>query len=96
MNKQDLVKAVTESANISQSAANAAINGFINAITKALQKGDTVTLIGFGTFKVQKRAARTGVNPNTGEKIKIKARKVVRFVPGKGIKDAVAKARSKK
>jgi len=89
MNKQDLVKAVTDSANISQSAASAAINGFISSITQALQKGDSVTLIGLGTFKVVKRAPRTGVNPNTGEKIKIQARKVVRFVPGKGIKEAV-------
>lgn len=93
MNKQDLVKAVTESCGLSQATATSAINGFINAISRSLQKGEPVTLIGFGTFKVSKRAARTGVNPNTGEKIKIKARKVVRFVAGKQIKEFLAKAK---
>jgi len=59
-------------------------------ITKALKKNDTVTLVGFGTFKVSKRTARTGRNPQTGEAIKIKAKKVPKFVAGKGLKDAVA------
>ena len=60
-----------------------------STITKALKKKDTVTLIGFGTFKVQKRKARKGRNPGTGQEIKIKAKKVAKFVPGKGLKDAV-------
>ncbi len=60
-----------------------------STITRALKKKDTVTLIGFGTFKVAKRKARKGRNPQTGEEIKIKAKKVPRFVPGKALKDAV-------
>ena len=69
--------------------AQAAVNCVFSTITKALKKKDTVTLIGFGTFKVEKRKARKGINPQTGEQIKIKAKKVVRFVPGKALKDAV-------
>lgn len=69
--------------------ARAAVDCVFSSITKALKKKDTVTLIGFGTFKVQKRKARKGKNPQTGEEIKIKAKKVPKFVPGKALKDAV-------
>ena len=70
--------------------AQEAVDCRFSTITKALKKKDTVTLIGFGTFKVNKRKARTGRNPQTGEAIKIKAKKVPKFVPGKALKDTVA------
>ncbi len=69
--------------------AKAAVDCVLSTITKALKKKDTVTLMGFGTFKVQKRKARKGISPQTGEEIKIKAKKVARFVAGKALKDAV-------
>ena len=69
--------------------AQAAVDCVFESITKALKKKDTVTLVGFGTFKVNKRKARKGRNPQTGEEIKIKAKRVPRFVPGKALKDAV-------
>jgi len=68
-----------------------ALNCLFSTITKALKKKDTATIIGFGTFKVGQRKARKGINPRTGEEIKIKAKKVARFVPGKALKDAVGK-----
>jgi len=70
--------------------AEAAVNCVLEAITGALKKGESVTLVGFGTFKVAKRAARTGRNPQTGKPLKIKAKKVPRFTAGKKLKDAVA------
>jgi DNA-binding protein HU-beta len=88
MNKGDLVKEVAKVASTKKEA-QAALNCVFSTITKALKKKDTVTLIGFGTFKVSKRKARKGRNPQTGEEIKIKAKKVARFVPGKALKDAV-------
>ena len=69
--------------------AQAAVNCVFSTITKALKKKDTVALVGFGTFKVAQRKARKGRNPQTGEEIKIKAKKVPKFVPGKALKDAV-------
>ena len=66
-----------------------AVNCVFSTITKALKKKDAVTLAGFGTFKVAQRKARKGINPQTGEEIKIKAKKVARFVPGKALKDVV-------
>ena len=69
--------------------AQAAVDCVFESITKALKKKDTVTLVGFGTFKVNKRKARKGRNPQTGEEIKIKAKMVPKFIPGKGLKDAV-------
>ena len=69
--------------------AQAAMESLLSTITTALKKGDSVTLTGFGTFKVSKRKAREGRNPRTGEKIKIKAKKVAQFVPGKALKEAV-------
>lgn len=89
MNKTELIDAVAESAEISKTAAGRAIDGMLAAITKALKKGDQVTLVGFGTFAVKKRAARQGRNPQTGETIKIKASKNPSFKAGKAFKDAV-------
>ena len=88
MNKGDLVKEVAKVVSTKKEA-KAAVDCVFSSITKALKKKDTVTLVGFGTFKVSKRKARKGRNPRTGEEIKIKAKNVPRFVPGKGLKDAV-------
>jgi len=89
VNKSDLVDAIAKSADISKAAAGRALDATVETIKKALKKGDTVSLVGFGTFKVGKRAARNGRNPRTGETIKIKAAKVPKFTAGKGLKDAV-------
>jgi DNA-binding protein HU-beta len=91
VNKSDLVDAIAKSAEISKAAAARALDSTVEAITKALKKGDSVSLVGFGTFKVGKRAARNGRNPRTGATIKIKAAKVPKFSAGKGLKDAVNK-----
>ena len=88
MNKGDLVKEVAKVVNTKKEAL-AAVNCVFSTITKGLKKKDTVTLIGFGTFKVAKRKARKGRNPQTGAEITIKAKNVVKFVPGKALKDAV-------
>ena len=89
MNKSDLVDSIANSADISKAAAARALDATVDTIKKALKKGDTVSLVGFGTFKVGKRAARNGRNPRTGATIKIKAAKVPKFSAGKGLKDAV-------
>ncbi len=89
MNKAELIDAVADSADISKAAAGRAVDGAINAITKSLKKGETVTLVGFGTFSVRRRKARTGRNPRTGQEIKIKASKVPGFKAGKALKDAI-------
>ncbi|KXS32856.1 MAG: HU family DNA-binding protein [Gallionella sp.] len=89
MNKSDLVDAIAKSADISKAAAARALDATVDTIKKTLKKGDTVSLVGFGTFKVGKRAARNGRNPRTGATIKIKAAKVPKFSAGKGLKDAV-------
>ena len=89
MNKSDLIEAIADSADISKAAAGRALDSVTGSITKALKKGDTVSLVGFGTFSVKKRSARTGRNPQTGETIKIKAAKVPGFKAGKALKDAV-------
>ncbi|MBW2206249.1 MAG: HU family DNA-binding protein [Deltaproteobacteria bacterium] len=88
MNKGDLVNEVAKVVGTKKEA-QAAVDTIIASITKALKKKDTVTLVGFGTFKVDKRKARKGRNPQTGEEIKIKAKKVPKFVAGKALKDAV-------
>ena len=88
MNKGDLVKEVAKVVSTKKEA-QAAVDCVFSTITKALKKKDTVALAGFGTFKVQKRKARKGRHPQTGEEIKIKAKKVARFVAGKALKDAV-------
>ena len=89
MNKTDLIDVVAESADLPKASAGRAVDAMVNAITKALKKNDEVTLVGFGTFSVRKRAARAGRNPRTGESIKIAASKIPAFKPGKGLKDAV-------
>jgi DNA-binding protein HU-beta len=88
MNKGDLVSEVAKVVG-SKKNAQAAVDCVISSVTKALKKKDTVTLVGFGTFKVDKRKARKGRNPQTGEEIKIKAKRVPKFVAGKALKDAV-------
>ena len=89
MNKSELVDAVAESAELSKAAASRAVDGFISAVTGALTEGDQVALVGFGTFLVRDRAARTGRNPRTGEEIQIPAAKNPAFKAGKALKDAV-------
>jgi DNA-binding protein HU-beta len=89
VNKTELIDAVAEGADISKAAATRAVDTMLNSITAALAKGDQVTLVGFGTFTVKDRAARTGRNPRTGEPIQIPAAKVPGFKAGKALKDAV-------
>jgi len=88
MNKGDLIKEVAKVVNTKKQAQEA-VDCVFSTITKALQKKEPVTLVGFGTFKVGQRKARTGRNPQTGAEIKISAKKVARFVPGTALKDAV-------
>jgi nucleoid DNA-binding protein len=88
MNKGDLVNEVAKVVSTKKEA-QAAVDCLFSTITKSLKKKDAVTLIGFGTFKVGQRKARTGRNPQTGAEIKISAKNVARFVPGKALKDAV-------
>lgn len=89
MNKTDLIDAIADSADISKAAAARALDGFVGAVTDALKKGDQVSLVGFGSFTVRERAARTGRNPQTGATINIKASKNPAFKAGKALKDAV-------
>ncbi len=89
MTKADLVNAMAEKASLSKADAEKALKAFSDAITDALKAGDKVALVGFGTFSVGERAARTGQNPQTGEKIQIPAAKTPKFKPGKALKDAV-------
>jgi nucleoid DNA-binding protein len=88
MNKADLINEVATVVS-SKKEAQSAVDRVLDSISNALKKGDTVTLVGFGTFKVVKRKARIGRNPQTGAEIKINASKSPKFVPGKGLKDAV-------
>ncbi|MDK9699573.1 MAG: HU family DNA-binding protein [bacterium] len=90
MNKAELVAAVAAKADISKKQAEECLNALIEAVEKEVSKGEEVTLVGFGTFGVAKRKARTGRNPQTGAEIKIPAKKVPRFVPGKAFKALVA------
>ena len=90
MNKSELIEAIAASAQLSKADAGRALEGFTVAITQALQAGDTVSLIGFGTFSVKERAARKGRNPKAGQEIDIAASKVPDFKAGKGLKDAIA------
>ena len=83
MNKAELVAKISDDSGLTKAQANTALDSFTDAVTKALKSGDKVTLVGFGTFSVSKRNARTGRNPQTGETIKIKAKKVARFKAGK-------------
>lgn len=88
MNKNDLITAIAEQADLSKAAAGNALNAITDTITKALAEGDSVTFVGFGTFSVKDRAARSGRNPQTGETIQIAAAKVPGFKAGKALKDA--------
>lgn len=89
MNKAELIDAVADGADISKADATRAVDAVVDKITSALKSGDQVTLVGFGTFSVKDRAARTGRNPRTGEPIDIPASKVPGFKAGKALKDAV-------
>ena len=88
MNKGDLINEVAKVVSTKKEAQEA-VDCIFSSITKALKKGDTVSLVGFGSFKVAKRKARKGRNPQTGEEIKIKASKTAKFTPGKSLKEAV-------
>lgn len=96
MNKSELVDHVAGAADISKTAADKAVNAVIDAIVKSVAKGKDVSLVGFGSFKAAKRAARTGINPKTGEKLKIAATTVPRFSAGATFKAAVAGKKAKK
>lgn len=89
MNKSEMVEAIAKQADLPKTKAEAALKAFIETTKKTLKKGGEVQLIGFGTFFVAKRSARTGRNPQTGEAIKIKASKLPKFKPGKAFKDAL-------
>jgi DNA-binding protein HU-beta len=89
MKKADVIEAIAKAADLSKADAGRAVDAFVSVVTKALKSGDSVTLVGFGTFSVRKRAARQGRNPQTGATIKIKASKTPAFKAGKQLKDAV-------
>ena len=89
MNKTELVEFIATPADLSKAKAAEAVDAFVEAVTTSLKKGKDVTLVGFGTFTISKRAARTGRNPQTGATIKIAASKAPKFRPGKSLKDAV-------
>lgn len=89
MNKSELVKAIAKKAEVTNAAAQAVLEAFVEAVKGSLKKGDKVQLIGFGSFSTVKREARKGVNPQTKKPIKIAAKKVAKFIPGKDLKDLV-------
>ena len=89
MNKSELVAQVAKDTKLSKSEAEKALNSIVSNVQKTLKKGDSVSLLGFGTWSVAKRNARTGRNPQTGAPIKIPAKKVPKFSPGKGLRDSV-------
>ena len=89
MNKTELIEHIAKQADISKAAAGRALEALIGGVKSTLKKSNSVSLVGFGTFTVSKRAARTGRNPRTGAAIKIKSAKVPKFRPGKALKDAV-------
>ena len=89
MNKAELISKIADDAGITKTQANKTVDSFVEAVTKTLKKGDKVTLVGFGTFSVSKRAARNGRNPQTGAVIKIKAKKVAKFKAGKELSSKI-------
>jgi DNA-binding protein HU-beta len=89
VNKQDLVSKIAKDVELSKTAASAAVDSFIDGITKALKKGDSITFVGFGTFKTSMRKARTARNPQTGASLKVPKRRVARFTAGTALKKAV-------
>lgn len=91
MTKAELISAIAEKAELTKKDSGKALDAFTEIVTTTIAKGDKVQLVGFGTFESRKRAARTGINPQTKKKIKIKATKVPAFKAGKALKDAVAK-----
>lgn len=93
MNKEELIEAIASGAGLTKADAGRALDGTMDAIEKALKKGDRVGLVGFGSFSVAKRAARTGRNPQTGKAIKIAAKKVVKFKAGSDLATAVNKGK---
>jgi DNA-binding protein HU-beta len=91
MNKTELIESIAAKAGVTRAAATTMLDATLSTITEALVAGDAVALVGFGTFKVSARAARTGKNPATGEALEIAASTVAKFTPGKALKDAVNK-----
>jgi DNA-binding protein HU-beta len=89
MNKSELTDAVANAADLSRASAARAVDAMINAVAAALKEGDQISMVGFGTFMVRERSARSGRNPRTGETINIKASKVPWFKPGKALRDAI-------
>ncbi|ESS71389.1 DNA-binding protein HU-beta [Methyloglobulus morosus KoM1] len=89
MNKSELIDAIAESSGLTKADAGRALEGFIGAVTGALSKGDSVTLVGFGTYAVKERAERVGRNPQTGREITISAARLPSFKAGKALKDAI-------
>ncbi len=89
MNKTDLINAIAEKAELTKADAGRALEAYLEAVQESLKNGEDVSVVGFGTFTVRKRAARTGRNPRTNEMIKIKASKVPAFKAGKTLKDAL-------
>lgn len=89
MNKSELIDAIAESTGLTKADSGRALDGFLGAVTKALSEGDSVALVGFGTFSVKARAERKGRNPQSGEEILIKAAKIPAFKAGKSLKDSV-------
>ncbi len=96
MNKSELVKAIAKKAEVTNAAAQAVLEAFVEAVKGSLKKGDKVQLIGFGSFSTVKREARKGVNPQTKKPIKIAAKKVAKFIPGKDLKELVNGTTGKK
>lgn len=90
MNKTEMIDAIATAADLPKAAAGRALDAVLDSVAQALKAGDQVTLVGFGTFSVKERAARTGRNPKTGEAIEIKASKQPAFKPGKALKDALS------
>ncbi len=89
MNKSELIESIASKAGISRAAAGTALEATLSSISEALVAGDAIALVGFGTFKVSERAARTGKNPATGATLEIAASKSAKFTPGKALKDAL-------
>ncbi len=89
MNKAELIGSIADKSGLSKAEAGKALDAFVSSVSDALKGGDRISLVGFGSFSVDKRDARTGRNPRTGEEIQIAAKNVVKFKPGAGLSDAV-------
>lgn len=96
MNKTELISHIAAETGLTKAQAESAVNSFTGAVSKSLSNGEAVTLIGFGTFSVTERSARTGRNPQTGAELKIEAKTLPKFTAGKALKDAVHKPSKKK